>query len=270
MTCDEAQELITALVDGELPGPERALAESHLHDCARCRLALEAERALKQAIRGTGERMRAPAALRERILADPRVFPAQSRAAARWRDLLWPMPRALQGALAVAILLVIALPGYFSLDHGSEPIAVASLETYDLFLRGKLPLRRAENAAELEAQLSHAVGDRFRPMGYDFSAMDLRPVAGLVREIQGRKVLVVVYQGPHGDLLCYTFLGSEDDAPPHAAKFFHAAKKMNLYAFSRGGVNAVLHREGEVICILASPMPMEELLAVTRSKARPS
>ena len=45
---------------------------------------------------------------------------------------------------------------------------------------------------------------------------------------------------------------------------------MNLYAFSRGPVNAVLHREGEVICILASEMPMAELLELTRSKARPS
>jgi hypothetical protein len=45
---------------------------------------------------------------------------------------------------------------------------------------------------------------------------------------------------------------------------------MNFYAFSRGGVNAVLHREGEIICILASAMPMDELLALAKSKAKPS
>jgi hypothetical protein len=39
-------------------------------------------------------------------------------------------------------------------------------------------------------------------------------------------------------------------------------------AFSRGAVNAVLHREGGVICILAAEMHMEDLLALTRSKAR--
>ena len=38
----------------------------------------------------------------------------------------------------------------------------------------------------------------------------------------------------------------------------------------QGGMNAVLHREGDVICILASEMPMEELLALARSKASPS
>ena len=107
-------------------------------------------------------------------------------------------------------------------------------------------------------------------MGYDLSAMNMRPVAGVVREISGRKILVAIYQGEGGSLLCYTFLGSEADAPPNAAKFFDPDTKMNFYAFSRAGINAVLHREGEVICILASEMPMDELLALARSKAKPS
>ena len=129
-------------------------------------------------------------------------------------------------------------------------------------------MHRTENADELVEQLTRTVGGHFHPMGYDLTAMDLRPVAGLVREIDGRKVLVAIYQGKGGTLFCYTFLGSEADAPPNAARFFDAAKKMNFYAFSRGGVNAVLHREGEVICILAAEMPMEELLALARSKAK--
>jgi len=107
-------------------------------------------------------------------------------------------------------------------------------------------------------------------MGYDFSAMNLEPVAGAIREIQGRKILVAIYQGQGGTLFCYTFLGSETDAPQAAARFFDADKKINFYAFSQAGMNAVLHREGDVICILASEMPMEELLALARSKARPS
>ena len=41
MTCDEAQELITALVDQELLDPERPLLEMHLKECARCRFAVQ-------------------------------------------------------------------------------------------------------------------------------------------------------------------------------------------------------------------------------------
>ena len=270
MTCGEAQELITALVDRALPEAERALLETHLHECADCRLALEEERSLKHAIHGTGAQMRAPDALRARILSDPRIFPEQGRPAKGWRDYLWPMTPVLRPALGGALVIAMVFSAFYFVGREKEPIAVAALESYDLFVKGKLPVSRPASADEIAALLTRAVGGRFHPMGYDFTAMDLRPVAGLVREIDGRKILVAIYQGPHGAILCYTFLGSEEDAPPHAAKFFDSEKKMNFYAFSRGVVNAVFHREGDVNCILASQMPMEELLAVARLKARPS
>jgi anti-sigma factor (TIGR02949 family) len=269
MTCDEAQELITALADQELFGPERSSLEAHLEECARCRLALDKERALKQAIREAGRGIHAPSQLRAKILADRRVFPENRRWVGKWWDYLWPAPHLARAALAIALLSAVVLPTFVLLQSRSEPIAFAALQTYDLFLKGELPAQRAK-PHEIVEQLTRTVGGRFHPMGYDLTAMDLRPVAGLVREIQGRKILVAIYQGQGGTLFCYTFLGSEVDAPPNAARFFDAAKKMNFYAFSRGNVNAVFHREGEVICIMASEMPMDALLALARSKAKPS
>jgi anti-sigma factor RsiW len=268
MTCEEAQELITALVDRELLDPERGSLESHLQQCPGCRFAVEEEQFLKQTIRGRADRMRAPSALRDRILSDRRIFPDKSRA--RWHDYLSPMSRLARPALAAALLLVIALPAFFLLKPTGEPIAAAALQTYDLFAKGELPVRRAESPDEIVEQLTREVGGHFHPMGYDLTAMHLRPVAGLVREIQGRKILVAIYQGTGGTLFCYTFFGSEKDAPPDSAKFFDPVKKMNFYSFSRGGLNAVLHREGEIICILAAEIPMDELLALARSKATPS
>jgi anti-sigma factor (TIGR02949 family) len=270
MTCDEAQQLITALVDGELLDTEQSALESHLKECEGCRITLEQERDLKQAIREAGQGIRAPSELRDRILLDSRIFPETSRPAAGWRDYVWPIPHLARPALAVALLLAIALPTFVFLKSSSEPIAIAALETYDRFRRGELPVPRSENTREIVEQLTRAVGGRFHPMGYDLTAMDLRPVAGLVREIDGRKILVAIYQGQGGTLFCYTFLGSAEDAPPNAARFFDDAKNMSFYAFSRGSVNAVFHREGGVICILASEMPMEKLLALAQSKAKPS
>jgi anti-sigma factor RsiW len=270
MICDEAQELITALVDHELLDPERASLEVHLQECGRCRSALQEERELKQATRAVGLHIRAPSELRDRILSDRRIFPEKKRTARSWRDNVWPIPHILRPAVAVALLLIVALPAFYLLQSRSEPIALAALETYDLFLRGELPVHRTENANKIVDQLTHEVGGRFHPMGYDLTAMHLRPVAGFVREIDGRKILVAIYQGKGGTLFCYTFLGSEADAPPTAARFFDTDKKMNFYAFSRGKVNAVFHREGEVICILASEMPMAELLTLAQSKAKPT
>jgi anti-sigma factor RsiW len=270
MTCAEAQELITALIDQELGHAERSSLEEHLSECSGCRLVFEEEAALKQRIREAARRINAPGHLRTRILSDPRIFPEKNRSTRRWQDYLRPMPALLRPILAFALLLAIALPTFYFLKPRGEPIALAALETYDRFLGGELPVRRTENTDEIVGELTRAVGGHFHPMGYDLTAMKLRPVAGLVREIDGRKVLVAIYEGQGGTLFCYTFLGSEKDAPPNAARFFEAAKKMNFYAFSRGGVNAVLHREGEIICILASEMPMEELLALAKSKANPS
>jgi anti-sigma factor RsiW len=268
MTCEEAQEFITGLVDGELTDSERSSLEIHLRGCPSCRAAVEQERLLKQTLHGHAERVTAPASLRDRILADHRVFP--KRVAAPWHGHGWRLSRPAGAALAAALTLAIALPVFFRFQSASEPIATAAVEAYDTLAKDGVPAAGTEKPDEIVERLVRAVGGHFHPMGYDLTALHLHPVAGSVREIQGRKVLVVVYQGRGGTLLCYTFVGSDADAPPNSAKFFEPAKKMNLYAFSRGPVNAVLHREGEVICILASEMPMAQLLELTRAKARAS
>ena len=116
---------------------------------------------------------------------------------------------------------------------------------------------------EIIAHRVEAPADRVGQLSDDFT--------GVFRSVHGKfapaKELVSC-QG--GTLFCYTFLGSEEDAPANAARFFDSDKKMNFYAFSQGRVNAVFHREGEVVCILVSEMAMEDLLALARSKARPS
>jgi anti-sigma factor (TIGR02949 family) len=269
MTCDDVQELITALVDRELADLERASLERHLEECPRCRHAMEEERALSRAVRAHARSVRAPAHLRSRILTDPRIFPEQPQSVKGWQRSSFRRPL-LGPALAAALLLAIALPTYWLLKPTSEPIAAIAVGTYELFLSGDLPVHRTDNPHEIVEYLTRASGGRFHPMGYDLTALQLRPVAGFVREIDGRKILVVVYRGQGGSLFCYTFLGSEEDAPPNASRFYDAAKKMNFYAFSRGRVNAVFHREGEVICILASEMPMEKLLELARAKAKAS
>jgi anti-sigma factor RsiW len=269
MTCAEAQELITALLDDELDEAGRRPLEMHLQDCADCRVALTQERFLKRQIRAAGDSLRAPASLRDRILADQRIFPEKAQPRSKWRY-IWSKPHILRPAALAAFLLVITLTGLYVFNQARQPIALAAVESYGPFIRGELPVSQANSANEIKEKLVRAAGGRFEPMAYDLEAMNLKPVAGAVREIQGRTILIAVYRGEGGSLLCYTFLGSEKDAPLAAASFFDRDKKINFYAFSHHGANAVLHREGDVICILVSEMPMEDLLALAQSKARPS
>jgi anti-sigma factor RsiW len=268
MTCEEIQELITALVDEELTDTERRGVEAHLRDCTACALIAEQQRQVKQAIRARAKRMHAPAELRRAILFDERIF-SNKKPAAWWRS-VWPSTHVARAAFAAALLVVVGLPAFLLLRPRSEPIAAAALATYEVFAKSEVSPLGSEKPEELVARLVREVGGHLHPMGYDFSALQMQPVAGSVQEIHGRKVLVVMYRGPSGMLFCYTFVGTEADAPINAAKFYEPAKKMNLYAFARGPVNAVLHREGDLICILASEMPMNELLELTRSKARAS
>src|SRR5918994_2827176 len=89
INCEQAQELITALVDQELDQAERSALEAHLEECSGCRLAFEEELALKRKIRQAGERMHAPALLRNRILSDRRIFPEERQPVRQWLENLW-------------------------------------------------------------------------------------------------------------------------------------------------------------------------------------
>jgi anti-sigma factor (TIGR02949 family) len=266
MHCDEAQELITALVDGELSADERLAIEAHLKTCGPCRDAHTEESRLKQQIKSAGRHLTAPAALRRavetKIAASPPVRREESsRTVTRGFSMMGPRP-----AFALAILLVVIAALVYT-RWPSQNIGVAAVATHASILDGKTVLVRFDNPAAMRDELAQAVGGRFRPVTLDLSMMKLYPVAGFVQKIGGREVLVTVYQGDGPAVTCFTFLGSEADAPGDAEKFYDADMRLNFYSFSGDGVNGLLHREGGVICVLASKMPAADLLAIIRGKS---
>ena len=270
MNCIEAEELITSLVDQAVPDTEVASLEAHLKICLSCQRLLQEERALKQAVRRMGERIRAPESLRAKIMSDPGVFDESNSATTWWSRLERPSLASYRPIVGGALVIVLLLSAFYFFTLEKEPIAVAAVDSYGSILTHAIAATGTATPEQIGEQLTLAVGGRFHPMGYDFSAMGLRPVSGIVRQIHGRKILLAIYKGAGGTIICYTFLGGEEDTPPHAARFFDSANKVNFYSFSRRSVNAVLHREGELICILAAEMPMDDLVALAKSKAKPS
>lgn len=269
MRCEEAQELITALVDDEISAPERTAIESHMKDCEACRLAYRREQALKKEIKTAGARLSAPAELREKILADAGHAPAAALDPRRWQDLLRHRRR-LRPAFALATLALLILPGVYLFHLTGKSPSLAVLETHQRIVRGDLQFTRGASADEIREHLAGSIKRKFAPMEYDLSRLNLRAVGGATQEIQGREVLVTVYEGAIPSLTCYTLLGTEKDAPPNSRVFFDPEKRINFYTFSQDGVNGVLHQEGELICILVSKMPAETLLQVARANASPS
>jgi hypothetical protein len=270
MRCPEAQELITGLVDNELTAEERRSIDAHLKDCRSCQLIHRHEIALKRQTRSAGASLSVPTELRETLMARARhSAQASSTATAGWRPDHWLSIPPLKLVVAAAALMILIAPLLY-FRRPPQSVSWSALEAHQKILAGEMIFFRAQNSAELQKQMLHAVGGRFAPMGYDLSALKLRPANGGVQEFAGRQVLVTVYRGDGPEITCFTFLGTEEDAPRDAEIFFDGKKKMNFYSFSRDGVRAVLHREGEIICIFTSKMPMAELLAMVRAKARPA
>ena len=269
MKCEEARELITALVDGELTDAERFSIDAHLDDCPRCQRAYRQERALKNEIHRTGLGVTAPADLKREILARHGILPVAAESLSGWSKIALTFRPFLHPAFGLVLVLLILLPIIYLVRPHRQSMALAALEIQEKIAGGEIFLRKATSQNELRDWQTRAVDGKFAPMEYDLSSMHVRPVGGLVQEIDRRKILVTVYSGDHISVTCFTFLGTEQDAPNNANTFFDTEKKIRFYTFSKDGLNAVLHREGDVICILASKIPVKDLLALAR-KTRPA
>jgi len=266
MRCDEAQELITARVDGELSADEQLAIEGHLKICGPCLEAFTAESRLKQQTKLAGRGITAPATLRQaiegRIAGRRPIFKGQRRESVRrWFDISGWRP-----AFAM-VLLLLAVASVIYMQWPAQNIGLAALATHANILNGNTVLVRSGDPAAMRDEMARAVGERFRPVAFDFSIMKLYPVSGFVQKVGYREVLVTVYQGDGPAITCFTFLGSEADAPDGAERFYDADMRLDFYSFSRGGVNGLLHREGGIICLLVSKMPAADLLAMIRGKS---
>ena len=78
MTCDEAELLLQALIDGELDAGHARDVENHVAGCAHCTAMLRDYRQMSQAIAAAGAQYKAPLELRKRIenaLPQPKAVP---------------------------------------------------------------------------------------------------------------------------------------------------------------------------------------------------
>jgi len=267
MKCEQAQELITGLVDNNLSDLERSTIESHLVDCPRCEWGYEQEQALKREIRKVAASVVAPAGLRRKILSDQRIFPKETESPKRWNKLVLPLQPLRRPVIGFALLVILVILLVYFMQPPSQPISLAALRLQEQIIGGEVSLWEARSQEELNNWLSRAVDNKFGPMVYDFSSLNVKPIGGLVQEVKGRKMLVAVFRGDSLYVDCFTFIGTDEDAPKDAKVVFDPEKKMKFYTFSSDGIHAVLHREGNVICILVSNLPLEELLSLARGSS---
>lgn len=266
MKCEEAEELISALADNELSDRERSSIEGHIRDCPRCQRAYEWHQSLNSELRAVSASVVAPIDLRQRIVSDQGTMPKAAESNSSRKAILRLQPF-LRPAFASALLVILLISIFFLMQRPSQPISLMALQIRAKIDEGQISLQEATNTDELHDWLGRAVDGKFGPLGYDFSPLGVKPIGGTVREVEGRQILVAVFRGNGLSITCFTFLGTEEDAPKNATVFFDPETRIRFYSFSRNGINAVLHREDNTICILTSNMPAEELLSLVRSSS---
>jgi anti-sigma factor RsiW len=135
--------LVTAYVDGELVGDDRAAFETHVASCADCRRLLEEDRAVAAKVRASLPLYEAPAGLRERVEGLVYAAPPRRRALSHTRA--WAL--GLAAGLAVALLAAVLAVGGRPAAPASE-FASLAVDTHLRYARGQLPLEVASDRPE--------------------------------------------------------------------------------------------------------------------------
>lgn len=128
MTCDDASELLSALIDEALSPGERARLDVHLGACPACRAEIARLRQTIETLRGIPA-VRAPAGFVDRVVdAAAAAGPWRRRAL---RTLLRPLPVKLPIHAAVAAMLVVGVIALFragpEIDEAARPAGAPRL-----------------------------------------------------------------------------------------------------------------------------------------------
>ena len=260
------------LLDGRLAGEDRVAVDAHLRDCASCRGALAELTAVRRAVARL-DAVELPAGLQGRILdaidadrlaqarsPEPAVMtlPPEDAPTAPRTTAGWPTWAALGGLAAVLALAVALWRGPATDLPGAAAAHVAAYEQRRLALERPAPTAEALQR-DLQARVSFPV------RVFDLAMMGFTITRGGVVDLDGRPAAAWIYQSTAGTLICEMFLGSLRDLP--APDETRDANGFTFYIYRREGGTQVFWEEGDVVCVLASHLPSEDVLQLAVAKA---
>ena len=195
MTCGEAVELISALLDGELGVSDTLRLEHHLGDCKACRAAQASEMWLHSLLAAGALSEEPPDFLRPRIqdhIAREAAASALRGRAPWWRRALYPA--VVSGALSVVVLLLLLvhLPGGGLSESPILADAVAEHRRYTDAETPSLGITVAD-VGRLEQWIASQLGLTVKlPAG---AARGEAPVGARVVAVAGRPAAQILYAG---------------------------------------------------------------------------
>jgi anti-sigma factor RsiW len=190
MTCDEAEVLLNALLDGELDAGHAREVEQHVAGCPRCTATLTAYRQMNQAVASADLRYTAPAALRARIEASlPKPLPSNVQPMPTRRGLL-------RGFAMGSAVSAIAATGLFAIVVSNDDQQRIEAEIVSAHLRSL----QAGHLTDVISTDQHTVKPWFAgkldvsPPVIDLTALGFTLIGGRLDYVDARPIGAVVYK----------------------------------------------------------------------------
>ncbi len=255
--CADIHHFADAYVDGEFEAQERALLERHLERCRSCRLELQRVAALRSLLRARIGSVRAPEALRERIVIGLRqverpVFAVRG-AVFEWRRGVLPI---LAGASVAAVLSIF----YLTVVPQKNDRWIVG-DAAEMHARA-LPLEIATGQIDqLMPLFEHHLGFAVRPPAFNKSGVLLE--GGRLSHLGAHDAAYLQYGAPHTGGRVSLFIVEE----PGASLQLDGARRAmmgnrEVFVARAHGYSVVVWRNLDVVYTLVSDLGDEETLSL--------
>ena len=225
MTCDEAEILLHALIDGELDAGHARAVEDHIAGCPRCAAQLASYREMSKIIAGADVRYKAPLELRRRIEASlPQPKQAPSRRAV------------LRGFAMGSAVSAIAATGLVAIILRSDDEARIETEVVSAHLRSL----QAGHLTDVLSTDQHTVKPWFNgkldvaPPVIDLTAQGFTLIGGRLDYVDTRPIGAIVYR--RRAHVINLFVAQTASAERRAAKI-ETIQGFNIRRWSERGLN---------------------------------
>jgi anti-sigma factor RsiW len=224
MTCDEAQILLHALIDGELDAGHAREVEDHIAGCPACSTQLNAYRQMSKAIAGADLRYTAPPALRRRIEAAlPQAHLPNRRAVLSG----FAMGSAVSAIAATGLVAIVL--------RGDDEQRIMS-EVVSAHLRSL----QAGHLTDVVSTDQHTVKPWFNgkldvaPPVIDLTALGFTLIGGRLDYVDARPIGAVVYRRR---LHVINLFVAQTASTERRAARMHSFQGFNIRSWSEGGLN---------------------------------
>jgi anti-sigma factor RsiW len=224
MTCDEAEVLVHALIDGELDAGHAREVEDHIATCPLCAKQLAAYREMSKAIAGAGLSYTAPVSLRQRIEATLPAARTPSRRAV------------LRGFAMGSAVSAIAASGVVAVVLRSDDEARIKSEIVSAHLRSL----QAGHLTDVLSTDQHTVKPWFNgrldvaPPVVDLTAQGFTLIGGRLDYVDARAVGAIVYRRR---LHVINLFVTQTASTEHRAARAETFQGFNIRTWSDGGLN---------------------------------